>query len=1547
MLRLFFYLNLCLSLCLSLPLYADTEEYRFQQFFPILPQSWYFNEVKDMDVDGDNNVYISDQRNQAVKKFTPDGQLIMQLRMPTDTWNMMPKDIAIDKKNWVYVNYSYNDTLPTGDNDRLLRVFSQNGELLHELSGNTNTLGWAGLAVDSEGFIYVAADVGTNAGIGRISLDSPQPQVEKRWSVLPLPDETMPVKIKNIAINNQDKLYLVDEDNHRIRKYTLDGELIHYWGKRGSKVGQFNTPHDIAIDKNNNVYVTDKLNSRVQKFTAEGEYLHVFANEGHIDDGWGNVITQSPLGKLVRLATNPNVSAIFSNQLPCNSFTSKNCFAAFFLPLHDLDDNFWTRLGATVLWPRDIAVDRKTGEVYVAYYQPENQVRKYTSNGQFINKWSSTKDAFNVPAYVVKDDNDNLYVTEFFRHRVTKVSADGKLLESESWGGIGLEPGHFFLPSGIARDSQGHVYVVDTGNARVQKFDSEGNFIAILDGFDKSLTPLLDEKLIEIISSKDYFALSDYLLDIVRSNEQSEEKIALRQFVEELNVYFFDAVIKGIDFEFGFNAFLQAKLVDSEYRGFILPVSIAIDQKDQVYITDIFKSQVFKFDTQGNLIGQFGRRAPVGTVEPQNDEFYMPLGIATDVENRVYVTDIYAHKIKIFDEQGHFLTQYGEKGREVGQLYSPTGITVDDMGNVYVTEAETRRVQKLTFTQNGVQNLQIGSYGTGAGQFSQPMGITVNADGSKVFVVDGINNRIQRFDQANFNTGKAIIVVGWLEGSDDLQNNLQTLANFAYRTLLQKGFRAEEIRYLSPNLGLDLNDDGLRDVYAISTLETVKEAIQWAADSDNLTLYLLDHGRADNFRINAHENLSAETLKNLLTVNTTIIYEACESGSFVYKLANIASKNLILITSAASTQTASLPGEGALSFSSYFWREIANGADIRQAFEAGQYAMGEQAPQINANGNTQANEPADLAAVENRHIGNPNPARSGNSPEITNLKVAPDNLTETSIATVSADVHSNYPITKVIALVRPPLSVQRSGDPVLDFPEFRLDFVEKQRYAANYDGFTRNGEYQLTIYAFDTHQRISQPISTIVTVAGHRKRPKALVIGGVDAAASDLQGAVNALKNQAYKEIELHAVDNTGGLPIDAQTSGYMLEQALNPLNQQDASELVVYLEATVILNTTNAPEIVLNSTENISASTLAVWLDKLQDALDIPLTVILGGERTGLLPPVLAKENRIVISSTGPDGTTTNCPAMREFSRLFWTHVFYGVTDTYDAFVKTKIEFDALIDEFCEPTNNQTELNRWLPRLSANGKQLQNADEKHDAIQYTSAHNLTSGVITASNTPFISALPSNIFLNHQNQLTLRVPAVSNAGHAISRVWAEIIPYDTALQPIAELELFPDVTCGYVAKYDALQASAPYFIRYHAEDSAGEQAPPVLMRLNRQTSDPTQPLLSQNIYQTCQQLHLELPTLTEGYKRYLAAQFPDGTLVALSEPNQFVPLNMDALHTIPIWPHDAMVALDMPISPDFPTGEYTFYQVDIPQNATLSPDLIKFVPLKAVSFQLQ
>ena len=61
-------------------------------------------------------------------------------------------------------------------------------------------------------------------------------------------------------------MYVADHKNHRVQKFTPDGEFMMQFGSYGTGKGQLNRPTDVAVDPDGDVYVCDWANHRVQVF---------------------------------------------------------------------------------------------------------------------------------------------------------------------------------------------------------------------------------------------------------------------------------------------------------------------------------------------------------------------------------------------------------------------------------------------------------------------------------------------------------------------------------------------------------------------------------------------------------------------------------------------------------------------------------------------------------------------------------------------------------------------------------------------------------------------------------------------------------------------------------------------------------------------------------------------------------------------------------------------------------------------------------------------------------------------------------------------------------------------------------------------------------------------------------------------------------------------------------------------------------------------------------------------------------------------------------
>ena len=261
----------------------------------------------------------------------------------------------------------------------------------------------------------------------------------------------------------------------------------------------------------------------------------------------------------------------------------------------------------------------------------------------------------------------DLYILDTGNNRLQKFDLDGNFLML--WGEKGNGNGQFYYPAGLAVSSDNnYVYVADTSNNRIQKFNVNGNFIKII-GSNMLVNP----------------------------NSIS------------------------VNFESG---------------------------KDFIYVADTGNNRILKFDEDGNFIMVLGK----GNAGNQDGEFNNPQGICV-FNNFVFVSDTGNNRVQKLDLQGNFILKWGGYGNEAGKFNCPRDICVDSEGYVYVVDSQNYRVEK--FTQQGEFILQWGSQGKLEGQFNGHFGISADEE-NFIYVADAGNNRVQKFDK----NGNLIKIIG-------------------------------------------------------------------------------------------------------------------------------------------------------------------------------------------------------------------------------------------------------------------------------------------------------------------------------------------------------------------------------------------------------------------------------------------------------------------------------------------------------------------------------------------------------------------------------------------------------------------------------------------------------------------------------------------------------------------------------------------------------------------------------------------------------------------
>jgi len=338
-------------------------------------------------------------------------------------------------------------------------------------------------------------------------------------------------------------------------------------------------------------------------------------------------------------------------------------------PLGSSDFAFYMRKDiAAQIWESSAVPIADQVEVTTEYAEAHRELTAITTWGES----GSLEGQFNFPKGVAVDSQGNVYMADSQNHRIQKFDSEGEFIIA--WGSPGEEPGQFSEPWGIAVGGDDNVYVADTWNHRLQKFTADGEFITYWGVFQDTGGELLDPQ--------------------------------------------------GM---------------------FYGPRDIAIDAEGNLYVTDTGNKRVQKFDSEGNPLGQWGG----GGADP--GQFLEPVGIAVDAQGSIYVADTWNQRIQVFDGDFQFLMQWRVEAWLGESIANKPYLAVDGEGNVYTTDPEGYRVLVLDSTGELVRI--FGKYGTDEASFDLPIGIALDQEGN-VYVSDSNNHRIMKFAPIEWSPGQ-------------------------------------------------------------------------------------------------------------------------------------------------------------------------------------------------------------------------------------------------------------------------------------------------------------------------------------------------------------------------------------------------------------------------------------------------------------------------------------------------------------------------------------------------------------------------------------------------------------------------------------------------------------------------------------------------------------------------------------------------------------------------------------------------------------------------
>ena len=595
-----------------------------------------------------------------------------------------PQGIALDKAGNLYIADAENHVVRIVTKDGFIQTFAGNGAAGSAGDGgpahdpNCQLDRPVAVAADSAGNVYIAdaasfvvrevttdGNISTFAGTGLPAYKGDGGSASAAQIAGP----------EDLAVDSSGNLYIADTDNNVIRKVDTSGNISTvagnqtpgYSGDKGAATkAQLNRPVSVAVDSQGNLYIGEYTNNLIRKVDSKGTISTFagtggfgFAGDGSAASGanFGN-----PLGIAVDSGGNLYVVDLWNYRIRKISSSGTISTIAGSGTFSYAGDGA-TATAAQLNLPGGVVVD-PARNVYIAD-SGNHRVRKVAPNGVITtvagngqagsggDNGQATAAQLNHPLGLALDAAGNLYIADTLNSRVRKVAGDGTISTVAGNGNIGFSgdngaatAAQLNLPSGVAVDKAGNLYIADSANHRVRKVS--GGTITTLAGND---VPGFG-------SSGD------------------------------------DPNSPGVG--------------PASSESLFYPFGVAVDSGNNVYIADTQNNRVRVVTTDGVIRPIAGNGYPGYFGDGANAQaaaVVAPAGLAVDAAFNVYIASQGGQAIRVVARDGSIRTIAGGSAQGYAgdggaasdaRLNGAQAVAVDGTGNVYVADSNNNAVRLLT-----------------------------------------------------------------------------------------------------------------------------------------------------------------------------------------------------------------------------------------------------------------------------------------------------------------------------------------------------------------------------------------------------------------------------------------------------------------------------------------------------------------------------------------------------------------------------------------------------------------------------------------------------------------------------------------------------------------------------------------------------------------------------------------------------------------------------------------------------------------------------------